>query len=236
MLRCLDLFSGIGGFALGLKRAGINTVAFCECDKNCRRVLRKHWENTPVFPDIESLDSTCLGEIEIITGGFPCQPFSTASSGRKVAADLWPEMLRLIREFKPRWVIAENVLPYPINKAKKDLEDIKYNVWSKRIGADEAGADHKRHRWWLCAHTNDQGKFHSTIDAEVAMLPELCRGVWGAENYTRAIRVSNGLSDRMDRTRLKMLGNTVLPYIPQAIAQGIVKYETNNPKAVSDYE
>ena len=101
-----------------------------------------------------------------------------------------------------------------------------YKCERRNITATQCGADHQRSRWWLIAHSYDKSEFSSVIDAEVALLPELCQGVWGAENYARTIRISDGISDRMDR--LKQLGNTVIPYIPEAIGRGIIKY--NNLK------
>lgn len=200
-IRVLDLFSGIGGFSLGLERVGMTTVAFCESDKKCQLVLRKHWKETPIFGDIKKLDAESIGNIDLVCGGFPCQPFSTASRGQKTATDLWPEMLRVVSEIKPKWVMAENVLPAPIEQAKNDLENLNY-----------AG-------WWIVAHANNQSEFYSAIDAEVEKLQELCSCLWGAENYSRANRVSNGVSGRMDR--FKQLGNTVLPQIPEALGKGI---------------
>ena len=222
-MKVLDLFSGIGGFSLGLERAGMETVAFVERDKKAQMVLRKHWKETPIFNDIKSFDRECIGDVDLVCGGFPCQPFSTASRGNKTAEDLWPDMERVICQFRPKWVIAENVLPAPIEKAKTDLEKLGYKCETRNIGANDCGADHQRYRWWLIAHTNNKGEFSSTLNAEVAELPKLCEGVWGAENYARTIRVSNGLPNRVDRFR--MLGNTVIPYIPQVIGRAIMKFE-----------
>lgn len=222
-MKVLDLFSGIGGFSLGLERVGFNTVAFVEKDKAAQKVLRKHWPETPIFPDIKTIDRECVGTIDLICGGFPCQPFSTASAGKKVAEDLWPEFARIVWQFMPKWVIAENVLPLPINQAKKDLETLGYKCEKRNIGAHDCGADHKRDRWWLVAHTNDESKLSSAINAEVAKLPKLCQSLWGPENYARAVRVSNGLPNRMDR--LRMLGNTVVPAIPEAIGRAIMLLE-----------
>lgn len=222
-MRVLDLFSGIGGFSLGLERAGMETVAFVEQDKRAQAVLRKHWGNVPIFNDIKTFDRECVGSVDLICGGFPCQPFSTASRGRKTAENLWPEMARVVWQFMPRWVIAENVLPEPIEQAEKDLKTLGYKCESRNISAFDCGADHKRDRWWLIAHTNHKGKFSSAIDAEVAKLPKLCEGVWGAENYARAIRVSNGVPNRSHR--LKQLGNAVVPQIPEAIGRAIMQHE-----------
>lgn len=215
-MKVLDLFSGIGGFSLGLERAGMETIAFCEIDRDCRAVLKKHWPHVPVFTDIKTLGHI---DADLICGGFPCQPFSTASRGRKTAEDLWPEMLRVVSVIKPRFVVAENVLEAPISTAKTDLEKLGYQCEKRCISANDCGADHQRNRWWLVAHPNDEGEFSSALDAEVAKLQELCEGLWGAENYARTVRISNGIPGRM--VRLRMLGNAVIPKIPEAIGRAI---------------
>lgn len=224
-LRVLDLFSGIGGFSLGLERTGgFETVAFCEIEPFCRKVLNKHWPKVPIYDDVRTLTAGRLAAdgigIDVICGGFPCQPFSTASAGRRVAIDLWPEYSRLIEDVRPAYVIAENVQELPIKRFGSHANKCGYGKTIKRIGAHDGGADHQRNRWWGIAHPNDKGKFHSAINAEMEMLPQLCRGVWGWENYARAVRVSNGLPNRMDR--LKALGNAVVPQIPELIGNAIL--------------
>jgi len=226
-MKVLDLFSGIGGFSLGLERAGFSTVAFCEIDPFCQKVLKKHWPDVPIYTDIKEFRGDEI-RADVICGGFPCQPFSTASRGRRTAIDLWPEMARIIRENKPRIVIAENVAINPINTAKHFLESLGYRVTTKNISAHDAGADHERVRWWLIAHPYDESEFLRTLDAKVAMLPELCQGVWGWENFARAIRVSYGVPGGMDRTksdRIRSLGNTVVPQIPEIIGRAIMEAE-----------
>ena len=219
-LKVLDLFSGIGGFSLGLERTGgFETVAFCEIEQFCRKVLKKHWPDVPIHSDIKALGY--LPSINVICGGFPCQAHSHAARGRNTAPDLWPDMLRVISEIMPQFVIAENVQEKPIQKAKSDLENLAYVVTIKRIGAHEAGADHQRNRWWLCAYPNDESELSLSLDAEVAKLPELCKGVWSQAAYARSIRVSNGLPYRLDRNR--SLGNSVLPFIPQSYGNAILK-------------
>jgi len=224
-LKVLDLFSGIGGFSLGLERAGMKTIAFVESNTACRMLLRKRWKDVPVFHCIKTVDFESIGKVDLICGGFPCQPFSTASHGIKTDENLWPEMARIIWQIKPKWVIAENVLEAPIIQAQQDLELIGYKCERRNIKASDCGADHKRSRWWLIAHADNKSEFSSAIDAEVEKLPELCQGVWGAENYSRAIRVPDGVSNRMDR--LKQLGNSVIPYIPEAIGRGILNQHTS---------
>ena len=137
MLNVLDLFSGIGGFSLGLEATGgFKTIAFCEKDKFCQKVLQKHWQGTTIYEDIRDIDGTKI-KADVITGGFPCQPFSTAGK-RKGTEDvryLFPEMFRIIKETQPRWVVGENVQGIVnmsegkvLQEIHNDLEAINYEV------------------------------------------------------------------------------------------------------------
>ena len=115
LMRVLDLFSGIGGFSLGLERAGMQTVAFCEIEPYCRAVLRKHWPNVPCYEDVRNLTADRLRadgiSIDVICGGFPCQDISTAGKGAGLAGErsgLFYEIARLVGELGPRYVILEN--------------------------------------------------------------------------------------------------------------------------------
>ena len=225
-LKVLDLFSGIGGFSLGLERTGgFETAAFCEIDHFCKKVLKKHWPDVHIYNDVTN--DFFEEDIDVVCGGFPCQPHSNASRGRKTAICLWPKMFDKIARHRPRYVIAENVQEKPIRKAENDLHALGYSTTIKRISAHEIGADHQRNRWWLIAHPNDNGKLQSTIDAKVAELQKSHKGVWGWKNYARAFRVSDGFSDRMDR--LKSLGNAVLPQIPEIIGHAILAAEGATP-------
>lgn len=225
-LKVLDLFSGIGGFSLGLERTGgFETVAFCEIEEFPRRVLAKHWPHVPCYRDVRELTAERLAAdgiaVDVICGGFPCQPFSSASRGRRVAVDMWPEMARVIAQVRPRYVIAENVQRAPLERVAEFLADIGYpRAEPRHIPANAAGADHERGRWWVCAHADDQGELHGAIDAEVAGLQEICHGLWGAGNFARAVRISDGLPHRMDR--LAALGNAVVPQIPELIGRAIL--------------
>jgi DNA (cytosine-5)-methyltransferase 1 len=218
-MNVLDLFSGIGAFALGMQRAGMRPVAFCEIDPFCRRVLAKHWPDVPCHADIRNLDG--FGAVAGICGGFPCQPFSTASRGRRTAADLWPEMERLVDRIRPDWIVAENVQEEAIANAAECLNGLGYPTYYRRISGADAGADHQRDRWWVVAHADAQGELHGAIDAEVAKLPALCAGLWGSGNYARAVRVLDGPADRMDR--IGAIGNAVFPQIPEAIGRAIMR-------------
>lgn len=159
-MRVLDLFSGIGGFSLGLERSGMKTVAFCELDDFCEKVLNKNFPNIPVFKDIRKITKEELNELgrtDIICGGFPCQPFSNAGKkkGRQDDRDLWPEMFRVIKETKPTWVIGENVtglIGMEFTRTKIDLESIGYSVQPFIIPACAVGAQHRRDRVWIIAH------------------------------------------------------------------------------------
>lgn len=225
MLKLLDLFSGIGGFSLGLERTGgFETVAFCEIDPFCQKVLRKHWPNVRQYTDIKNLTAAQLNAdgitVDVISGGFPCQPFSTASHGKRTAKDLWPEMLRIVREIKPRYIIAENVAELPLRRAEREFARLGYRGRARRISASDIGADHIRNRWWLCSHSNDESKFHSAIHEETSGMREVRESVWGWSDYAKSIRVPDGVPSRVDR--LKSLGNAVVPQIPELIGRAIL--------------
>ena len=167
-MRVLDLFSGIGGFSLGLERAGMKTVAFCENDAKCRQVLTKHWPAVPQFEDVkelskEVLDETGITDIGLICGGFPCQGFSIAGQRKGEADDryLWPEFFRLIQEIRPDWVIGENVagiINLGLDTVLADLEGKNYSVQTFVIPACALNAPHRRDRVWIVAHTNQNSE------------------------------------------------------------------------------
>lgn len=219
MFRLLDLFSGIGGFSLGLERSGqFKTVAFSEIRDFQSRVLNKHWPDVVNLGDIKNISNV---KCDAICGGFPCQPFSTASRGRKVAEDLWGEAFRLVVFNIPKVAIFENVQEKPIRKAESDLRDFGYRTTVRNISAHDCGAPHGRSRWWVVAHPYNEGEFQRAIDAEVAKLPKLCASLWGAEAYREAIRIPDGVSSGLDEAGRLALGNSLLPQIPEAIGMAI---------------
>lgn len=158
-MKHLDLFSGIGGFSLAAEWAGIKTVAFCEIDPFCQKVLAKNFPRIPIFKDIKELKRSDINhEIDIITGGFPCQPFSVAGrkKGTEDDRDLWPQMFRVIQEFKPTWIIGENVANFvnmAFQRTKIDLESEGYEVQPLIIPACAVNAPHRRDRVWILAHS-----------------------------------------------------------------------------------
>ncbi len=164
-LRVLDLFSGIGGFSLGLERTGgFETVAFCEIEPFPRKVLAKHWPGIPIFNDVRELRGDDVGSVDVICGGFSCQPWSAAGKqgGTEDDRDLWPAMLRVIANIRPRWVIGENVggfvsNPLGLDRSLSDLEAEGYSVRTFVIPACAVDAPHRRSRCWIVAHRNTNG-------------------------------------------------------------------------------
>ena len=167
-MKVLDLFSGIGGFSLGLEGAGMETVAFCEKDSFCRKVLAQHWPNVPIHEDIRDLDGQSYwGTVDVVCGGFPCQPFSVAGlrQGKDDDRHLWPEMLRVIRECQPRWVIGENVSGFirmALDDVCADLEREGYEVRTVVLPACAVDARHRRDRVWIVGYTGSEYRRRDT--------------------------------------------------------------------------
>ena len=166
-LRLLDLFSGIGGFSLGLERSGgFETVAFCEIEDFPRRVLAKHWPKVPCYHDIRELTAARLAAdgiaVDAICGGFPCQDISNAGKRAGIEGErsgLWTEYARLIGELRPRVVFVENVsalLGRGLDRVLGDLAALGYDAWWDCIPASAVGAPHQRDRLWLVAYPSRQ--------------------------------------------------------------------------------
>ena len=163
-MKVLDLFSGIGGFSLGLEAAGFETAAFCEYDQEAQKVLRKNWPDVPIFSDVrtltkQELHDNGIQDIGLICGGYPCQPFSLAGERRGAEDDrhLWPEMFRLVKELRPTWVIGENVAGHinmGLDEVLADLETEGYTARTFVIPACAVDAHHRRDRVWTVAHTS----------------------------------------------------------------------------------
>ena len=147
----LDLFSGIGGFALAAGWAGFETVGFCDNEPYAQAVLKKHWPNVPIHGDIKALDGKAYRGVSLLTGGFPCQPFSCAGKQRGKDDDryLWPQMLRVIQEARPAWIVGENVvgiIGLALEQVCSDLEACGYEVEPIIIPACGVDAPHRRNR------------------------------------------------------------------------------------------
>jgi len=173
-LRVLDLFSGIGGFSLGLERTGhFETVAFCEIDKKARQVLRKHWHDVPIFEDVTTLRGDQVGAIDVICGGFPCQDLSLAGKGAGLEgarSGLWWEFHRLIKETNPKWVIIENVAAIRnrgLDQVLSSLAQVGYDAEWHCIPASAVGAPHQRDRVWIVAYPQCHGFPAATVTGGV---------------------------------------------------------------------
>jgi DNA (cytosine-5)-methyltransferase 1 len=172
MLKLLDLFSGIGGFSLGLESTGgFETIAFVEKDDFCQKVLKKHWPNITIEGDIRNVKGNKY-EADIITGGFPCQPFSVAGKRKGTDDDryLWDETIRVVRECKPRWFIGENVEGLininngvVLRQVQTDLEKEGFEVQCLVIPASGIGAWHQRKRIWIIANSSSQRSSSQSI-------------------------------------------------------------------------
>lgn len=168
-MNVLDLFSGIGGFSLGLERAGMRTVAFCEINEFCRELLRERWPFVPCFEDVTKLREINIGRIDVICGGFPCQDVSIAGDRAGLAgkrSGLWFEMRRCIRTFRPDFVVVENttgLLNLGMETVLGDLATLGYDAVWHCIPAAAVGAAHPRDRVWIIAHYRGLGWPNGTI-------------------------------------------------------------------------
>jgi DNA (cytosine-5)-methyltransferase 1 len=163
-----SLFSGIGGFDLAAQWMGWDNIFHCEWNPFGQRVLHHYWPNAIQYHDITKTDFTIhRGNIDVLTGGFPCQPYSTAGKrlGKEDERHLWPEMLRAIREIQPRWVVGENVRGLTnwngglvFDEVQADLESQGYEVLPFLLPACAVNAPHRRDRIWFVAHTNERAK------------------------------------------------------------------------------
>jgi len=252
-LKVLDLFSGIGGFSLGLDRTGgFETVAFCEIEPFPRKVLKKHWPEVPCYEDVTKLTSDILRRdgisVDVITGGFPCQDISTAGKQAGISegtrSGLWSEIVRLISELSPRYVIVENVanlLSGPSDKRGGwfgrilgDLAECGYDAEWRVVPASYIGAWHRRGRVWVVAHPNKkrcEGRTQKPMEWQREVARQSLRSFegWPGRSDLPASRfcsADDGIPCRV--ARLEALGNAVVPQIPELIGRAIL--EANSPK------
>ena len=251
-LKILDLFSGIGGFSLGLERTGgFETVAFCEIEKFPQAVLRKHWPDVPIFEDVrtltrDALDAVGIGPIDIITGGFPCQDLSSAGAqagiGEGTRSGLFREMLRLATECRREngmgpYILFENVaglLSGPpeepgawFGEFLHSLAEIGYDAEWFCITAASIGHAHERDRIWVIAYPHEaqleRGRISQRVAEEHANFSDSRRG----KDKPGVDRTLNGLPNQSHC--LAALGNSVVPQIPEIIGRAILEAETPQP-------
>lgn len=242
--RVLSLFAGIGGFDLGLERTGgFRTVAFCEIDPFCREVLAMHWPEVPCYHDVRDLTADWLAAngiaVDAIVGGFPCQDISEA--GKRIGIDgersgLWSEYLRLIGEIRPRFVIIENVVALVrrgLDRVLGNLAALGYDAEWDRVGSDAVGSSQHRARVWILAYPHDAG-LQGPIWSRQSEAP----GTWRAPAHSEPLRsalgywpprpreiadvpgMADGPTDRAHR--LKAIGNSIDPAIPELIGRAIM--------------
>ncbi len=249
-LKVLDLFSGIGGFSLGLERTGgFETVAFCEIEDYPRRVLAKHWPGVPIYPDVRELTADTLRRdgiaVDVICGGFPCQDIS--SSGFRLGMEgersiLWQEVARLSGELRPRFVILENVsalLGLGMGDVLRGLAAVGYDAEWHCIPAGFLGACHQRDRIWIIAYPSERYE----TEAKFQRVPEITRWIASSirevgshpfcnhegvstvrlNGESSLCRADDGFSYSLVLNGLMALGNAVVPQIPELIGRAILK-------------
>jgi DNA (cytosine-5)-methyltransferase 1 len=239
-LSVLDLFSGIGGFSLGLERTGgFETVAFCEIEEFPRKILTKHWPEVPVYEDVRTLQH---GHVDVVCGGFPCQDISTSGRGAGLDGErsgLWSEIARIIGETRPRYVIVENspnLLAGDngrwMGRVLRDLAALRYDAEWHVIPAYAVGAPHRRERVWIIAYSSglrqpEQGQLLKSINPA----PDAYREASGLVDAFRERALPfvcgrhDGVSARLGQAEMHGYGNAVAPQITEMIGQAILQAE-----------
>nr|WP_256489600.1 DNA (cytosine-5-)-methyltransferase [Pleionea sp. CnH1-48] len=240
-MKVLDLFSGIGGFALGLERAGLEIVGFCEVDEHAINVLKRHWPETPIYNDIRYLDVGMLKDVDVICGGFPCQDISKANTKGKglhgTKSGLWFEFFRVIKEVKPKHVLIENsanLRHRGLATILKNLHDVGYDAEWHVIPSSAFGANHQRARLFIIAYPNTPRLQRPILNGDSLPIsnkkekPEFTsEGVskWFAK-WIQGLVISRdyAISQRMARSAIKHYGNSLDPHIAQFIGSELLKF------------
>lgn len=240
-LKVIDLFSGIGGFSLGLERTGgFETVAFCESHPFARRVLAARWQGVPCIDDVRAINRrTFRGRptLHAITAGFPCQEISDA--GTRVGIDgersgLWYQVARITDELRPDWLLLENVaaiLRRGLDRVLGSLAEIGYDAWWDCVRASDLGYPHERDRWFAVAYPSGLRRNEGERSAQEWRRIIRARTLGSPSSWAQAanddevrsefIRVVDGLPDHVDR--LDRLGNAIIPEIPELIGNAILQ-------------
>jgi DNA (cytosine-5)-methyltransferase 1 len=238
-----SLFSGIGGIDLGFERAGIETIWQCEYDDKASEVLARRFPGVPNLHDVREVRNDGTVRIpDIISGGFPCQDVSVAGPRTGLEGErttLWSEFARIVREFRPKWVVAENVRGLLssdngefFGNILRDLAMCGYDAEWQTIRASTVGAPHKRERVYIVAYpqrcglergcecrVDEESLGYRILTSEAATIP-LRRDIW-RESTVRIVGVADGFSNRVDR--LRQLGNAVVPPIAEWIGRRITE-------------
>jgi DNA (cytosine-5)-methyltransferase 1 len=244
----LSLFAGIGGFDRGLEAAGFETVAFCEIDPFCRSVLAKHWPEVPCFDDVRELTAERLAADgivpNVIAAGFPCQDASVGQTqwGKRVGilgerTGLFSEVIRLAGELGPELILLENVpglLSAGFGHVLGSLASIGFDAEWRCIPASACGLPHRRDRLWIVGYPSGQGlpRHHAgqsileSAETALAVDGHPVAGAWRSLDRTLdSLRGSDGVSVAVERRRVKALGNSIVPAIPELIGRAILAAE-----------
>ena len=236
-----SLFSGIGGFDLAARWMGWDNAFHVERDPFCRQVLTHHFPKSKSYDDIKEFDATPFrGQVQIISGGFPCQPFSAAGKRGGTSDDryLWPQMFRVIREVRPTWVVAENVRGLlswndglVLDTVCADLEGEGYEVFPTVLPAASVNAPHRRDRIWIVAHANSAGIRQDHRQGKPRQSDET-RSPTDWQDFPTVAFVhggDDGLPQRLDgitfprwrRESIKAYGNAIVPQVALQIFRTI---------------
>lgn len=252
-MRFISLFSGIGGFDLGFERAGMTCVAQVEIDDFCNKVLSKHWPDVPRYKDVMDVGKHNLPTAGLICGGFPCQDVSTVGQRKGLKgkrSTLWSEFHRIICEVQPRWVVIENVSGLLSSdngefarKIFRELTQAGFDAEWISLYASDFGAPHRRERIFIVANSNgfrlEKNTSYKSVFTEAPNnnLPRYFEPTLGTDLVsdfpTRETLVSQpeyvgtyyGLSERLDKPRIKALGNAVVPQVAEWIGRRIMEID-----------
>jgi DNA (cytosine-5)-methyltransferase 1 len=242
MTNVLSLFAGIGGFELGLERAGMTIVGQVEIAPYCRRVLAKHWPEVPKHDDVRTAarwwSSQPRPHVDVVCGGFPCQDISSANvvgrgaglAGRK--SGLWSAFADVVESVRPRWVLVENGPEWRnwTPAVRSDLHELGYGTGALVLPAGALGAPHRRPRVFVVADAHGEGEPLRALHAQVARLRAVPVGSGRWTPGTRPVGVADGIPERMDR--LRVLGNAVVPAVAELLGR-LVLDELDDVAAVS---
>lgn len=200
----LSLFSGIGGLDLAFEWAGGTVAAMVEIEPFCQSVLKNHWPDVPIFGDVRKVTGADVGTVDVIYGGFPCQPFSVAGDrrGRDDDRFLWPEFSRLVRELEPGWVVGENVpgiLSLAADDVCADLESAGYEVGIWDFEAAAVGAPHRRERVFFVAHAGRGMREGRAVERTVCGKSEVREAVSSERSGSAFVAHANGAGEELRR-------------------------------------